>query len=272
MKSLLKYERKVLNMKQIVNAVVSNEIENVKEKEVMSNVVEVFGVNAVEVKEEVRKLVEVYKASGKRATLKEWGHKMTDEVWGRNYVIKQFLRILFEEKNDDLINEVLNEENVSNLFYKASFEMLYARRENENWNCEWISDYERLAYTWAVFNLPILQEVMDALVEYMKENPDYLDDCYAVDDMMQDIKYNGCSYLLSDFQSYVSPYIVEFLEDFNLVKLAFDEDKAEEIDLDNLEYMWNAFCRTEAIDVILLSYYEDFMVDAVREVLDYKGF
>ena len=272
MKSLLKYERKVLNMKQIVNAVVSNEIENVKEKEVMSNVVEVFGVNAVEVKEEVRKLVEVYKASGKRATLKAWGHKMTDEVYGDNFVIKKFLKVLFEAKNDDFINEVLNEENVSNLFYKASYNMLRVRRETENWNYDCISCFENLAYTWAVYNLPILQEVMDALIEYMEKHPDYLDDCYAVDDMMQDIRDCEGYHLVSPFQSYVSPYIIEFLKDFNLEKLAFDEDEAEEIDLDNLEYMWDAFCETEAIDVILLSYYEPFMAEAVKEVLDYKGF
>ena len=74
--SLLKCERKVLNMNnKVENAVVSNEIENVKENEIMNNVVEVFGVNVVEVKEEVRKLVEVYKTRGKRATLREWGYK-----------------------------------------------------------------------------------------------------------------------------------------------------------------------------------------------------
>ena len=271
MKSLLKYERKVLNMKQIVNAVVSNEIENVKENEVMSNVVEVFGVNAVEVKEEVRKLVEVYKASGKRATLKEWGYKLDGHHYGKNALVAMFLKVLFEAKNDVFINTVLNEVDTTTFFSNEFIEKLYGANPKK-WNIKLIDYKNSLAKAWAVYNLPILQEVMDALVVYMEKNPDYLDDCYAVEDMMDAIKDEGGFYARPFFQSYVSPYIVEFMREFNLEKLAFDEDEAEEIDLDFLEDVWYKFCNTELIEDILLDYYDSFMVEAVEEVLEYKGF
>ena len=214
---------------------------------------EVFGVNTAEVEEQVRKLVETYKTHGDKVTLKEWGHKLNDHLHGNDALTAKFLKVLFEAKNDEFINIVLNEEVASEM--------------PRNWK---LIDYqEDLAYAWAVYKLPILQEVMTAIIDSLDEYPAYLNGCYALEDMMADIMDNGGFDEARCFQSYVAPYIVEYLDDYDLSNLLFlnDEGEVEDVDLDYLEYVWSQFCDTQLIEDILLDRYFYFMVNAVKEVL-----
>lgn len=229
--------------------------------------VNVFGVNVVEVEKKVEKLIEVYKTSGKKATLKEWGYKLNGTYYGETALVAKFLKVLFEAKTDEPIRKMLEVKDPVNLFTEEFMNPFYEDRSNKDLirSTVYLGD---LAYAWAVYNLPILQEVMDAMVEYMTENPEYVDDCYAVEDMMDVIKEDGGSYGRPAFQTYVAPYIAEYLEDFNLNRLVFDR----EVDDDYLQFVWKKFCNTEWIETILLGYYDEFMEVAVREVLEAKGF
>lgn len=231
---------------------------------------EVFGVNAAKVEEQVKKLVETYKVSGKKATLKEWGHKLNGTYYGETAMIAKFLKVLFEAENDEFITTVLTEKDTAALLGDDPVKSFYAE-DPCKWNIK-LMDYMRdAANAWAVYNLPILQEVMDALVEYMSKSPNYLDGCNAVEDMMDAIKEDGGLFERPTFQTYVAPYIAEYLKGFNLEYLEFD-DETEEIDLDCLEHIWREFCDSEVFEEILMSYYDEFMKVAVREVLEYKGF
>ena len=230
----------------------------------------VFGVNTTKVEEQVKKLVETYKASGKEATLKEWGCDLNGTYYGETAMVAKFLKVLFEAENDEFIATVLTEKNPTALLGDYPVKPYYAE-DPCKWNINLMDYMKDAANAWAVYNLPILQEVMDAMVEYMSKNPNYLDGCNAVEDMMDAIKEDGGLFERPAFQTYVAPYIAEYLMDFNLEYLEFD-DETEEIDLDSLEYIWREFCDSETIHEVLMGYYDEFMQVAVREVLEYKGF
>ncbi len=228
----------------------------------------VFGVNTAEVEAQVRKLVEVYKTKGKTATLKEWGHKLNDTLSGRDTLIAKFLKVLFEAKSDWFIVRVLSAKDPNTLWSSKVYPHLRAE-DPSKWNANLMVYMVDLAETWAVYNLPILQEVMDALINGLDDHPAYLEDCYAVEDMLEDIKESGGLFEIPCFQSYVATDIVKYLKDYNLECLLFlnDEGEVEDVDLDYLEDIWREFCDTSIIEVILLDKYCSFMVDAVREVL-----
>ena len=231
----------------------------------MSN--EVFGVNVVEVEKQVRKLVEVYKTSGKKATLEEWGHKLNESFngYGHNDLIAKFLKVLFEAKNDEFINRVFEEkEPVAWLKCEFIKECPHLRKTKR------LGYMVELAETWAVYNLPILQQVMDVLINHMEETSDYLDSCFAFEDYIDAIRDTDGFNEVPFFQSYISKYIVEYLKNVNIEDLVFYDDKGEtvEVDMDCLEYVWGQFCDMELCEDVLLAWYCSFMVDAVREVLN----
>lgn len=233
--------------------------------------VNVFGVNVVEVEKQVKNLIDVYKTSGKKATLKEWGYKLNGTYYGETALVAKFLKVLFEAENDEFITTVLAEKEPTALFGDRCVKPYFAEHPSK-WNIRLMGYMKDLANDWAVYNLPILQEVMDATVEYMTKVPDYLDGCYAVEDMMDAIKEDSGLYGRPAFQTYVAPYIAEYLKGFYLDDIVFDDDETEEINWDYLEYVWRHFCDTELIETILLSHYDEFMEVAVREVLKAKGF
>lgn len=232
----------------------------------------VFGVNTAEVEAQVRKLVEVYNTNGKKATLKEWGHKLSDTLYGSDALIAKFLKVLFEAKNNEFINRVLEEKEPTALWKSEVYPHLRAE-DPSKWNTNLMVYMVDLAEAWAVYNLPILQEVMDCLVKHMDETSDYLEECYAFEDMIDDIRDNSGFEQVPFFQSYVSKYIVDYMKEYNLENLIFlnDEDEVEEVDLDYLEHVWNEFCDTELCEDILLDWYYSFMIEAVREVLNYAN-
>ena len=245
-----------------VNEFVANE----KEAEIMK--AEVFGVNVAEVEEQVKHLVEVYKMGGKKATLKEWGHKLNDTLYGSDALVAKFLKVLFEAKNDEFIIRVLEEKGPTALWKSEVSKSFYAE-DPSKWNLKLLELEIDLAESWAVYNLPILQKVMDALINGLDDHPAYLEDCYAVEDMLEDIKESGGLFEIPCFQSYVTTDIVNYLKDYDLECLPFlnDEGEVEDVDSDYLEDIWREFCDTSIIEEILLDKYCSFMVDAVREVL-----
>ena len=234
----------------------------------MSN--EVFGVNVVEVEEQVKHLIEVYKTSGKskKATLKAWGHKMNEPLYGSDALTRKFLNVLFEEKSDWFIIRVLEAKN-PNTLWRSEVKKELRAEDPSKWDVNLMGHLVDLAESWAVYNLPVLQEMMDALVDSFDKHPAYLDGCYALEDMMEDIKDNGGFDRVPCFQSYVAPYIIEYLENYDLENLLFlnDEGEVEDVDLDYLDYIWSQFCNTELCEDILHDWYCSFMVDAVREVV-----
>lgn len=229
----------------------------------------VFGVNTAEVKAQVEKLVEVYKTKGKTAVLKEWGHKLNDTLYSRDALIAKFLKVLFEAKSDWFIIRVLSAKNPNTLWKSEVYPHLRAE-DPSKWDTNLMVYMVDLAEAWAVYNLPILQVVMDTLINNLEEDPTYLNDCYAFEDMLEAIRDDGGLWTMPCFQSYVVPYVVRSLKDYNLENLIFlnDKEEVEDIDLDYLEKVWGQFCGTRLIEEILLDKYCYFMVEAVREVLD----
>lgn len=129
----------------------------------------VFGVSTAEVEAQVRKLVEVYKTKGTTATLKEWGHDLNGTLYGRSALIAKFLKVLFEAKNDEFINRVLEEKEPPALWKSVVYPHLRAE-DPSKWNTNLMLYMVDLAETWTVYNLPILQEVVDALETEPIEN------------------------------------------------------------------------------------------------------
>lgn len=239
---------------------------------------EVFGVNAARVEKRVREFIKIYKAEGRWGVLDEWGHDLSETLHGEDALIAEFLKVLFRMKNDEYINKVLETKEATVLLgsrtFRKPFYDEYLCDDPAEYDFGLMADLECLAADWGIYNLPILQKLMDAIVEYMTKNPNYLDGCDAVKDMMEDINDEencGCFEVLP-FQEYVSPYIVEYLKGFNLETLTIDEVKVDEIKLDYLQSVWDDFCWKPLVEDILLDYYQSFMDEAVKAVLNRAGF
>lgn len=250
---------------------------------------EVFGVNVVEVEKEVRQLVATYKAEGKEATMKKWGHKFSGTQQGKDILVAKFLDVLFEV-GDEFINKVLETKDPLVLLsddFTDSYDAGTPPLEGMN-------RLEDLASAWAIYNLPILQDVVDALIGCLTSNPYYVYDLgvvrHSVEDMLYDIEECDGRGVIPPFNTYVALYMIGFLytcfkhiymlnmygrilelpmfdyDDYK--KLTFDFDKVSEKDLKNLMYVWANFCSLDLSKTILLDYYQPFMKAAVREVLE----
>ena len=239
---------------------------------------EVFGVNTVDVEKEVRQLVAIYKVKGRAATLEAWGYGLNYTLYGKDALIAEFLRVLFRMGNEEYINKVLETKDAAVLLdsrtFRKPFYDEYLYDDPAEYDFGLMDDLECLATDWAIYNLPILQNLMDETIEYMTKNPDYLEGCDAVNDMMARIKYeeNCGRFEVLPFQEYVAPYIVEYLKYFNLETLTIDEVKVDEFELDYLQSMWEDFCSSLLLESILIEQYQTFMGDAVKAVLTNAGF
>ena len=227
----------------------------------MSN--EVFGVNAANVAEKVRYLIGVYKEGGEDATLKEWGFNLNltpyatatsgEKPGKEDFVICKFLRVLFEEKNDVFILKVLNIENPHAVFEInpthlkqniSLFDVLHSKASPTI-----TLAMRMLVNAWAVYNLPILQRVLDLVVNHIYENLESFIDFDGLKEYLEDIEWEyeeNKAPNSKPFEEYLrscieEDVVVEWVKRVDFLREVYDEVK-DEVEWEYLLFVWCRFC------------------------------